>query len=93
MIFSPSLFDVAATRPVQVPDALALEITEPGSSTRASLAVHDQQKRPHDVGSPTLEDAQVKTFARRHREAEVLIRKGGLSAKIGHAFLIQHKTR
>ena len=26
----------------------------------------------------------------RKREAEALIRKGGLSAKIGHAFLNQH---
>jgi len=29
-------------------------------------------------------------IAERRREAEALIRKGGLSAKIGHAFLIQH---
>lgn len=29
-------------------------------------------------------------IAARRREAEVLIRKGGLSAEIGHAFLTQH---
>ena len=31
-------------------------------------------------------------IAERRREALALIRKGGLSAKIAHAFLIQHGT-
>jgi hypothetical protein len=31
-------------------------------------------------------------IAQRRREAWALVRKGGLSAKIGHAFLMQHGT-
>jgi hypothetical protein len=53
------------------------------------LVGFEQKSRPGKINASSR-NMQVKDLATRKQEAEFLIGKGGLSAKIGRAFLSQH---